>query len=74
MGLQPDLRVLAAGGKMDEFGALAGTVEDPDRTRCGPGGHDEFKTAIDRKALVDAQDDDTAAAIIAFMQRELRGR
>ncbi len=42
MGLQPDLRVLAAGGKMDEFGALAGAIEDLDRTRCGPGDHDEL--------------------------------
>jgi hypothetical protein len=74
MGLQPDLCVLAAGGKIDEFSALAGAVENLDRPRCGSGDHDKLQAAIDRKTLVDAQDDDTATAIVAFMQRELRGR
>lgn len=70
MGRQPVLRSLLAFGEMDEFGMVAGPVEDTaaaDRRTFDDGEH---KAGVQRKRAMDVDRNHTTAAIITFMQRE----
>ncbi|MBF2712928.1 hypothetical protein HGO34_22840 [Agrobacterium vitis] len=70
MGGQPFLRSLPARREMDEVGAVARAVEDTataDRRTFDDGEH---QAGFQRKCAVDADRNNTAAAIVAFVERE----
>ncbi|MBY5461395.1 hypothetical protein HFO89_34695 [Rhizobium leguminosarum] len=69
---QPFLRGLAISGEVDEFGVVAGAVEDPDVAELRALDHLECQAAVERERPVDTDRDDAIAAEIALMQREIR--
>ena len=72
MPRQPFFRVGAMAGEIDQLGVLAWAVEHLDRTDLRSFGHDEGQVAVDREGAVDTKHHDTAAAIVAGMQRNAR--
>ncbi len=68
---QPFLRGLAVRCEMDEFGMIAGAVEDAATADARTFDNAEGQAGFQRERAVDANGDDTVAAIVTFMQRDV---